>query len=75
MAAKSAGHSIAAETPPVYAAPRGATAAGIIFSDVTQASGIDYTHVNGAFGEKWMPETMGSGVVTAKLCYGESSTL
>ncbi len=31
------------------------------FTDVTAEAGIDFTHVTGAFGEKWMPETMGSG--------------
>ncbi len=31
------------------------------FTDVTAFAGIRFTHVNGAFGEKWMPETMGSG--------------
>lgn len=33
----------------------------IALTDVTEASGIDFTHVNGAFGKKWMPETVGSG--------------
>ena len=33
----------------------------ISLTDITEASGIDFTHVNGAFGEKWMPETVGSG--------------
>ena len=31
------------------------------FADITAAAGIDFVHENGAFGEKWMPETMGSG--------------
>jgi hypothetical protein len=35
----------------------------IRFVDVTAESGIDFTHNNGAFGQKWLPETMGSGVV------------
>ena len=30
--------------------------------DVTEAAGIDFVHENGAFGEKYLPETMGSGV-------------
>ena len=30
--------------------------------DVTEAAGIDFVHDNGAFGEKYLPETMGSGV-------------
>ena len=32
------------------------------FVDVTEAAGIDFAHENGAFGEKYLPETMGSGV-------------
>ncbi|WP_419165162.1 CRTAC1 family protein [Candidatus Palauibacter sp.] len=35
----------------------------IRFADVTAAAGIDFVHATGAFGEKWMPETMGSGVI------------
>ena len=34
----------------------------IRFEDVTKAAGVAFTHVNGAAGKKWMPETMGSGV-------------
>ena len=32
------------------------------FVEVTEAAGIDFVHENGAFGEKYLPETMGSGV-------------
>jgi hypothetical protein len=32
------------------------------FTDVTTASGITFRHENGAFGKKYLPETMGSGV-------------
>ena len=32
------------------------------FVDVTEAAGIRFVHENGAFGEKYLPETMGSGV-------------
>ena len=32
------------------------------FTDVTTASGITFKHHNGAYGEKLLPETMGSGV-------------
>ena len=32
------------------------------FTDVTDTSGIDFVHVNGANGEKLLPETMGSGL-------------
>jgi hypothetical protein len=31
------------------------------FSDITDAAGIDFVHVNGAYGERLMPETIGSG--------------
>ena len=33
----------------------------VTFTDVTERAGIHFKHVNGAFGKKWMPETMGSG--------------
>ena len=32
------------------------------FTDITEASGIKFQHVNGATGKKLLPETMGSGV-------------
>jgi hypothetical protein len=31
------------------------------FTDVTSAAGITFKHSNGAFGKKYLPETMGSG--------------
>ncbi|MCP4655518.1 MAG: CRTAC1 family protein, partial [bacterium] len=33
----------------------------VVWTDVTAAAGIDFVHVNGATGEKLLPETMGSG--------------
>ncbi len=33
----------------------------IRFRDVTAQAGIHFTHNNGAFGKKWLPETMGPG--------------
>jgi predicted nucleotidyltransferase len=33
-----------------------------LFSDVTQESGLNFTHSNGASGEFYMPEIMGAGV-------------
>jgi enediyne biosynthesis protein E4 len=42
------------------AAPRRA-ALRVVFEDRASASGLDFLHVNGAFGRKWLPETMGSG--------------
>jgi hypothetical protein len=35
----------------------------ITFVDATPGSGVDFAHVNGAAGKKYLPETMGSGVV------------
>jgi hypothetical protein len=44
-------------------APSPARPAGPIeFRDVTKASGIHFKHNSGAFGKKYLPETMGSGV-------------
>jgi hypothetical protein len=34
----------------------------IQFTDITAAAGIRFTHNNGAYGDKLLPETMGSGV-------------
>ncbi len=33
----------------------------IHFTDITARAGIHFIHNNGAFGKKWLPETMGSG--------------
>jgi hypothetical protein len=41
---------------------RGSAAPAITFRDVTQQSGIRFTHNNGAFGKKFLPETLGPGV-------------
>ncbi len=32
------------------------------FTDITKAAGIGFRHVNGAYGDKLLPETMGGGV-------------
>jgi hypothetical protein len=34
----------------------------VTFRDITQKSGIHFTHNNAAFGKKYLPETMGAGV-------------
>jgi hypothetical protein len=39
-----------------------AETASIQFRDVTQQAGIRFVHDNGAFGKKFLPETMGPGV-------------
>ena len=43
--------------------PGPASAPGQIhFADITQKAGIHFTHNNGAFGKKFLPETLGPGV-------------
>jgi len=46
--------------------PQAATAqganAGVTFQDVTAKAGIRFVHNNGAFGKKYLPETVGPGV-------------
>ncbi|HWG57706.1 MAG TPA: CRTAC1 family protein [Candidatus Acidoferrales bacterium] len=37
-------------------------AGSVRFEDVTRAAGIHFVHNSGAFGKKWLPETMGPGV-------------
>ena len=37
-------------------------ASSIQFTDITKAAGITFTHFNGAFGKKFLPETLGPGV-------------
>jgi enediyne biosynthesis protein E4 len=42
--------------------PTSATTVRIAFTDVTEASGLGaFRHETGAFGQKWFPESMGSG--------------
>jgi enediyne biosynthesis protein E4 len=54
------------ESAPQIAAPAsGASerpAGPIRFTDITAAAGIEFVHNSGAFGKKYLPETMGSGV-------------
>jgi enediyne biosynthesis protein E4 len=40
-------------------------APNVSFTDVTAQAGIRFTHTSGAFGKKYLPETMGSGVLIA----------
>ena len=42
--------------------PVGPPASAIQFRDITQQAGIHFVHNNGAFGKKYLPETMGPGV-------------
>lgn len=44
------------------AAPGEVPPAMPVFTDITEASGIDFVHVNGDYGERYLPETIGGGV-------------
>ncbi|MCY4398285.1 MAG: CRTAC1 family protein [Gemmatimonadetes bacterium] len=56
-----------AESAPTYSEPSYATSPGgtvatrVRFTEIAAEAGIDFEHATGAFGEKWMPETLGSG--------------
>ncbi|MGH9580855.1 MAG: FG-GAP repeat domain-containing protein, partial [Terriglobales bacterium] len=45
----------------VAPAPAQSTKPAQQFTDVTQAAGLRFTHNNGAFGKKYLPETLGAG--------------
>src|SRR4051794_31172512 len=51
--------SSAAQAQPTNAKP--ANASGIRFTDITQQAGIRFVHNNGAFGKRYLPETLGPG--------------
>src|SRR5262245_8976659 len=53
---------LAAQNRPAPPAPAGPAATAVTFTDVTASAGITFRHGNGAFGRKYLPETMGSGV-------------
>jgi enediyne biosynthesis protein E4 len=55
----------AAAAPAVMAAVM--AAGGPAFRDMTVESGVAFRHHNGAFGKKYLPETMGSGVAFLDL--------
>jgi hypothetical protein len=48
--------------PPQSQPPAASSPSAVAFTNVTAAAGITFTHTNGAFGKKYLPETMGSGV-------------
>src|ERR1035438_7925890 len=48
-------HAFPAMSPPT------AAAAGIHYVDITHQAGINFVHYTGAFGKKFLPETMGAG--------------
>ena len=42
--------------------PQPAPANRVVFTDATRTSGISFVHNSGAYGRKYLPETMGSGL-------------
>jgi hypothetical protein len=48
--------------PPAVKTPERVAVPPVRFTDVTGPSGVRFFHTNGAFGQKLLPETMGSGV-------------
>src|SRR5512140_1745519 len=53
---------LAAEKP-AWAGPNASAEAPVAkFTDITREAGITFSHVNGAYGDKLLPETMGGGV-------------
>ncbi len=52
-------------TTPNNSSVKSDTVSKIRFADATAASGIQFQHVPNRTPERWMPETIGSGVVTA----------
>lgn len=47
----------------IFVAALAADGPGVVFRDASVEAGIKFTHNSGRAGKKWMPETMGSGVV------------
>ena len=45
----------------LFAAPAAQPSPPVSFTDVTAAAGVRFKHESGAFGKKYLPETMGSG--------------
>lgn len=52
----------AVSSPPSMSAVQPRPSGPIRFVDATQTAGIHFRHNNGAFGKKYLPETMGSGI-------------
>lgn len=70
LAAAACGGGSDVDEPAAYAQPdpeyavsgdRGERLPDLTLENVADEARLDFTHVTGAFGEKWMPETMGSG--------------
>lgn len=46
---------------PAQAQEKALAAPELPFTDITAEAGIQFRHVTGGYGEKWLPETMGAG--------------
>ena len=57
-----AGVAVAVTCVALWASTLAGRAASPTFTDISAAAGIRFTHTNGAFGKKYLPETLGSGV-------------
>ncbi|MGH9735084.1 MAG: CRTAC1 family protein [Candidatus Acidiferrales bacterium] len=62
IAVLSAAVSLACAISVIAAVKKTAPTSAIHFQDITRSAGIHFVHNNGAFGKKWLPETMGPGV-------------
>jgi hypothetical protein len=47
----------------VTVSPSATSTPPVVFTDVTASAGLAFVHTNGAFGKKYLPETLGSGCV------------
>ena len=56
-----AGLKLTASSASAIKAPPNESSGTIRFEDITQKAGINFTHYTGAFGKKFLPETMGPG--------------
>jgi hypothetical protein len=54
--------SAAGSSSPAQTTKTAAAESDITFRDITQKAGIHFVHNNGAYGKKYLPETMGPGV-------------
>jgi hypothetical protein len=52
-----------ADGPKATASPAAPTPNAVTFTDVTASAGLAFKHTSGAAGKKYLPETMGSGLV------------
>ncbi len=50
-----------ATTATVVVPAHAVAAPSVLFTDITETAGVDFVHVNGATGDKLLPETMGGG--------------